>query len=157
MQFLVCGTFKLLAVMPAQKREDKCWMKSTPEVWLWKQRHQGIFSSEKFMGVFSGLQQVNALWRVCGGIVWKRYIAGTGWSVLAVLTEGGLWVYWMNKTVSQLYFLIMMTVISIEKLTSGPLVNVFWRENSDCYMVIAFRSHSECQSYFFAKLSDFLV
>ena len=45
-----------------------------------------------------------------------------------------------------------MTVISIEELTSRPLVNVFLRENSDCYMFMAFRSHSEFQSYFFAKL-----
>ena len=45
-----------------------------------------------------------------------------------------------------------MTVISVEELTSRPLVNVFLRENSDCYMVMAFRSHSEFQSYFFAKL-----
>ena len=48
-----------------------------------------------------------------------------------------------------------MTVISIEKLTSLPLVNVFLRENADCYVVMAFRSHSEFQSYFFAKLNHY--
>ena len=40
------------------------------------------------------------------------------------------------------YFWIMMTVIYIEKLTSLPLVNVFLRENADCYVVMAFRSFS---------------
>ena len=48
-----------------------------------------------------------------------------------------------------------MTVISIEKLTSLPLVNVFLRENVDCYVVMAFRSHSKFQSYFFAKLNHY--
>ena len=58
-------------------------------------------------------------------------------------------------TVSQLYFSIMMTVISIEKLRSLPLVNVFLRENADCYVVMAFRSHRKFQSYFFAKLNHY--
>ena len=46
-------------------------------------------------------------------------------------------------------------MISIEKLTSLPLVNVFLRENADCYVVMAFQSHSEFQSYFFAKLNHY--
>ena len=48
-----------------------------------------------------------------------------------------------------------MAVISIEKLTNLPLVNVFLRENADCYVVMAFRSHGKFQSYFFAKLNHY--
>ena len=46
-------------------------------------------------------------------------------------------------------------MISIETLTSLPLVNVFLRENAECYVVMAFRSHAEFQSYFFAKLNHY--
>ena len=76
---------------------------------------------------------------------------------MAVLIEGGLWVYWMTMTVSQLYFWIMMTVISIEKVMRLPSVNVFLRENADCYVDMAFRSHSKLQSYFYAKLNHYSI
>ena len=56
---------------------------------------------------------------------------------------------------SQLYFWIMMTVISIEKGMRLPSVNLFLRENADCYVNMAFRSHSKFQSYFFAKLNHY--
>ena len=52
-------------------------------------------------------------------------------------------VYWMTMTVSQLYFWKMMTVISIEKGMRLPSVNLFLRENADCYVNMAFRSHSK--------------
>ena len=75
----ILGVWYLLAVMHAQKGEDKCWIKSTPDVWLWKQRDQGIFSLDKFVGVFPGLQQVNALRGVCGGDGVKRVVCRYGW------------------------------------------------------------------------------
>ena len=60
-----------------------------------KIKAQRLFPSDKFMGVFSGSRQVNALRGVCGSNGGKRVVCRQRWEVFGCcIEEGAFWGYY---------------------------------------------------------------